>query len=90
MAIFSPQPLSYGAPVAVTYRGVLILAEVAYSVPFAAGYRTGLKIDQAMATINAEASVNEVVQDLRDALTTIPSSELPETISAQYVHAAQI
>jgi hypothetical protein len=68
LAIYSPQPLCVGAPVAVTYRGVLILAEVVYCIPFEAGCRAGVKINQAMATVTAEGSVDEVTRELRSAL----------------------
>ena len=68
LAIFSPEPLGFGDPVSVTYKGVLILAEIVYCIPFGAGYRAGLKIDQAMATIAAEASMNDVTRELQSAL----------------------
>lgn len=57
LAVFSPEPLSFGSPLAVTYKGVLILAEVVYCIPFGTGYRAGLKVDQAMETRTAEVSV---------------------------------
>jgi hypothetical protein len=75
LAIFLPEALAFGCPLAVTYKGVLILAEVMYCVPLGNGYRAGLKVDQAMATLNAKASVAEVTRELRSDLAGLQFQE---------------
>lgn len=66
IAIYSPQQIEPGGALSISYRGVLILAEVVYCIPVDGGYRAGAAIDQALATVNAELSVGEAVSELTD------------------------
>jgi hypothetical protein len=65
IAIFSPERLDPGAAISITYRGVLILAEVAYCLATGGGYRAGAKINQALATVHADLTVAEAEAELR-------------------------
>ena len=82
LGLFSPAPLEHGAAISIRYRGVLILAEVAYCIPTGGGYRVGAKIDQAIATVNAELSVSDVEIELR----SLPTEE-PTTTRVSAAHA---
>ena len=66
IALYCPQPIEPGCAISITYRGVLILAEVAYCIGLSGGYRAGAIIDQALATTHSEISVSEVVSELTE------------------------
>ena len=66
IAVLSLERLQVGDAISITYRGVLMLAEVGYCIPFSTGYHAGAKIDQAMATVTAELSVHQAATELRE------------------------
>lgn len=74
LALMSPERLEAGAAVSVTYKGVVILAEVVYCSVSSDGYRVGVQVDQALATGNV--TVAEVEAELRS-LSVAPPAEVP-------------
>ena|SRR5687768_5515811 len=76
IAVFSPEYLHAGDAISITYRGVLILAEVEYCIALNKGYRAGARIDQAMATVHADLSVDEATLELRELTAGTPAELL--------------
>ena len=66
IAVYCPQLIEPGCAISITYRGVLILAEVVYCIGLSGGYRAGAIMDQALATAHSELSVPEAVSELTE------------------------
>lgn len=75
MAVFSPQPVQTGAALAITYRGVLMLAEVVYCNPSRDGFRVGMVVDQALATSDL------TVKDAEFEIRALTAAWVPEDVA---------
>lgn len=82
IAVYCPEHIEPGEAVSITYRGVMIFAEVVYCISVNGGYRAGAAVDQALATAEAELSVSEAVLELAEITQEMPLQPLTRAARA--------